>query len=108
MSAGRILLPTGTKNAKVQNPPRNISVSNNFVDFRSVCVSYSIPAVVPLILSPLLWCYHTYSTHYRDYPIEAVPIPVVTAVISQHVVPITGYHRRLQRFYCGDILDVAL
>jgi len=86
----RILLPTGTKYAQVLNPPRNISVSKNFVDFRSLCVSCSIPAVVPLILSPLPRCYHTYSTRYRGYSIVAVLVPVVTAVIPQHVVPITA------------------
>jgi len=27
-------------------------------------------------------CYHIYSTRYRGIPVRAVPIPVITAVIS--------------------------
>ena len=32
---------------------------------------------------------HTYSTRYRGYPIGAAPVPIVSAVILQYVVPIT-------------------
>ena len=80
-----------------------ISVSKNFVDICSFCVSYTIAAVVPLILSPLPRCYRIYSTRYRGYPTVAVPVPVVSAVIPQPVVPLPRYCRGLPRFYRGDV-----
>ena len=58
-----------------------------------------------IFLSPVPWCYCTYSTRYHSVPIVAAAIPVGTAVISKHVVPVTVV---LPRFYRGHIPDAAL
>jgi len=40
------------------------------------------------VMSQLPWCYRIYRTRSSDIPITAVPIPVITAVISQNFPPL--------------------
>ena len=49
--------------------------------FRSFC-DCVITAGLPLVMSPLPQCYRMYSIRYRSIPVRAVPVPVITAVIS--------------------------
>jgi len=41
-------------------------------------------------MSPLPRCKHIYSTHYCGIPVTAVPIPIITVVISQKFAPTTA------------------
>jgi len=49
--------------------------------FRSFC-DCVITAGLSLVMSPLPQCYRMYSIRYRSIPVRAVPVPVITAVIS--------------------------
>jgi len=60
-------------------------------------------------MSPFLPRYYRiYSTRYRGIPERAVPIPVITAVISQKFSPLPRFSRGLPRIYRGNIPAAAL
>ena len=54
-------------------------------------VNIPITAGFPLVMSPLPRYYRIYSTSYRGIPVRAVPIPVITAVISQKLSPLPRF-----------------
>ena len=52
-------------------------------------------------MSPLPRCYHIYSTDHCSIPVRAVPIPIISAVISQNF-----YHMSTAD-YCSNIPTAA-
>ena len=59
-------------------------------------------------MSPLPGCYRMYSTRYRGIPVRAVPISVITALISRKFSPLPRFFRGLLQYYRGIIHAAAV
>jgi len=59
-------------------------------------------------MSPLPGCYRMYSTRYRGIPVRAVPISVITALISRKYSPLPRFFRGLLQYYRGIIHAAAV